>query len=598
MSREIRIGAVRVRRQFSSVFVMLVIAMSLAGSSALAQSAPVPANPTEASIDNQAFAAAIAANAKGDVVALEKYASTAADGQHRNDALMWLVATYRDMRDAAQSMQWANALLRAEPTNALALAVVANADSRLTLTSPNAPGADEPLSQAKQALRGLDRLRKPEGMQDEAFANLKEDLARTLNGSVGYAYFQRHDYVTARSFLRTAAALAPNNAQYTYSLALADLEGRDGDQQEGFKMLARSVNLTQGTPSGTSLAQYAKERYEFAGGTDANWQQYLVVTRVTPAERATEVANAAGAGANNNAQPSASTATTTTNAPPSQSTATEASTNSPSLSPEVATNVPAPITGASAATNNASVMNGAPPPVNASATATNSNVVREPAVRADASVPNTTGEIPPLPEVASAAPEPNLPPRAPIKIYGPGKPVSLGILIETAMTSKESRANVVNALSDMVRGLREKDEAFLVSFSDQVVFEQDLTNNANALVETMDKIKPQTGTALFDAVAFASGHLKRVAANENRALLVISDGSNNTNQVSPLELSSELSMSAVKIFCIGLQADTAANQQRLTALANATGGRAFFVASGTDFRGATRQIAAGLGLPF
>jgi hypothetical protein len=185
-----------------------------------------------------------------------------------------------------------------------------------------------------------------------------------------------------------------------------------------------------------------------------------------------------------------------------------------------------------------------------------------------------------------------------MRVYGPEKPISLGILIETSTTSRESRANVVSVLSDMVRRLRDKDEAFLVSFGNEVVFEQDLTNNANALVDTMDKIKPHQGTALFDAVAFAAGHLKRVAANQNRALLVVSDGSSDTTQVSPLELSGELSVSSVKIFCIGLQADTAANQQRLMALANATGGRAIFVASAADFREATQQVAARLGIPF
>ena len=556
---------------------------------ALGQSAPPSGQPVS---EDQAYRDAIAAAGPGgDVLKLERYASTAT-GQHRKEALAWLVWTYKEMGDSAMTSKWAHELQSADPTNSLALAMLANGDQQITRTSPGEPGADQPLSLAKQALRGLDSLAQPEGMSDDAFGKLKTDLARSLNGAVGYAYFQRHDYLTARSFLRKAVALAPENAQYTYALALTDLESRNADAAEGFKMLARAVNLTLGSPAGIELAAYARSKYRFAGGTDADWDRFIAATRVThppqqsPIDSSPEIsAQAKGTSGTTGAAIATQQSSVTPVSPPRATATTRPSTKTTS---EVSSAQTVPVQQPSA--QSAPTRSTTAPPSTARVPTTQSS---------NSSQTQATRDVPSLPtEVATVTPLPTLPPRPPMRVFAPDQPVSLGILIETATTSRDTRTNVINALTDMVRRLREHDEAFLVSFSNEVVFEQDLTNNAQFLEQAMDRIKPLQGTALFDAVAFAAGHLKRIAANKNRVLLVISDGSNDKNTISPLELSGEITMSGVKIFCIGLQASTAEDQQRLTALANATGGHAVFLSSTSEFRGAAREVAARLGIPF
>jgi Mg-chelatase subunit ChlD len=150
----------------------------------------------------------------------------------------------------------------------------------------------------------------------------------------------------------------------------------------------------------------------------------------------------------------------------------------------------------------------------------------------------------------------------------------------------------------MVRHLREDDEAFVVSFSRQVVFEQDLTGNAKALQAAIDSIKPDRGTALLDAVAFAAGHLNRIAKNQKKVLLVISDGENENEQGTPLEVSGELNASKVEIYCIGMGADSSDDRYRLQALARRTGGQVLFVDGTSQFRRATQDIAKNLGVAF
>lgn len=206
--------------------------------------------------------------------------------------------------------------------------------------------------------------------------------------------------------------------------------------------------------------------------------------------------------------------------------------------------------------------------------------------------------VPTAADPAANVPAGDFPIRTQRPLTPTGAPFSIGILVETAKTSRDSRRALVNSLSDMVRHLRPDDEAFIVSFGTQVVFEQDLTEDPKALESALDNIKPDRGTALLDAVAFAAGHLSRIAKNQKKVLLVISDGENQNEQVSPLEVAGQLNASKVEIFCIGLGVDSTADKYRLQALARETGGEAQFIDATTQFRRATQHVAANLGVAF
>jgi len=99
-------------------------------------------------------------------------------------------------------------------------------------------------------------------------------------------------------------------------------------------------------------------------------------------------------------------------------------------------------------------------------------------------------------------------------------------------------------------------------------------------------------------VTFAAGHLDRVARNKNRILLVVAAEGDRDSTVSPLELSSEINLSGVTIYCIGVGGMTPNDRSRLEALADSTGGRAIFIPDLSGFRQATRTIAQGIGLSF
>ncbi len=188
-------------------------------------------------------------------------------------------------------------------------------------------------------------------------------------------------------------------------------------------------------------------------------------------------------------------------------------------------------------------------------------------------------------------PEPGQKPRPPLN-----NPVSLGILIQTAQLTPEYRKSIVFALSDMVRHLRKGDEAFILAFSNQMDFVQDLTDNDLLLQDALDHLKPAKGGALFDAVAFAAGHLKRIAKNENRVLLVVSDGTSSQGQASSFDVSAQLNQ--VRINCIGINVSSEAQRSLLRNLAQYSGGMTQFIETAPEFRTSTREMAQQIGIEF
>jgi tetratricopeptide (TPR) repeat protein len=464
---------------------------------------------------------------RADATDLQRFVLAAKSESLKREALEWLITDHLRGGRIPGAKAMAQQLLSQEPENALALAVLSGAITQTITVGPNSENA---ISMARRALRGMPHFRAPELMSQTDFSNLTKSMARNLNGAVGYAYYQRSDYVSARPYLRKAVVLASENAQYTYALAVCDLFARGGDEAEGYRLLARTVNLTQGTPAGQELATFALRKYQEQGGSTTDWDRYLAATRPV---RAGAIA-LAPLGENQDKKQAT--------LGPLRSTAKE-STKKSGNSPQNA--------------------------IVAVSSVTNPNLA--------------SGDLRPAPSVQR-------------EVASPGAAFSLGILIQTSQVSRQRRQPVINTLSDMVRRLRDGDEAFLVSFSRNVGFEEDLTGNAKLLESAMDQIRPAPGTALLDAIEFAAGHLNRIARNRKRVLLVVSDGQNQTSHISPLEVAGELRIADVAVYCIGMNSNTWDQQYRLRALAARTGGQALFIDDATQFRSAAKRVATDLGI--
>ena len=493
-----------------------LLALGLSTQAAIAQG--VPRN--ELSDYTNAVARAQAADRLSH---LERFSMSAQPGPLKIEALQFVIWDHLRNRNFPQALTWADALQTADKDNSLALAVITD-HARNTWESRNTT-PKQLLAMARQGLDALPRLQRPLGMSPADFAELRQQTQAMLTGAAGWAQLQRKDYADARSYLRQAVALDPNNAPNDYALALADLDGPNADLKEGYWYLAKAVNLSQATPQGAQIAQFARARYLKDGGGPEAWNQFL-----------------------------AATATPSTN---DEKAYVSASVSRPALP----ANAPPP----------------ALPPASKSAVLT---------PKASASSIWADNTIPEPPVVRKH------------RVAHPGGPLSLGILIETSLTSKENRAAMVDALSDMLRHLGDNDEAFILTYDHNLVFKQDLTSDPHQLEQAMEDIKPQKGAVLDDAIAFAAGHLARIAQHPNRVLLVISDGHNVDSHSSPLQTSAEINAAAVRIYCIGMDVNESASRYLLQALSSSTGGRSDFVSDPKQFRNATRDIAQNMGVDF
>ena len=182
----------------------------------------------------------------------------------------------------------------------------------------------------------------------------------------------------------------------------------------------------------------------------------------------------------------------------------------------------------------------------------------------------------------------------PLGIRAPYAPVSLGILIETALLTKHNRPIIIATLRDIIEHLRGDDEAAILVFSNQLDFEQDLTTNDQLLDQAMDSLKPKRGEALLQGIAFAAGHLKRIGKNPNRVLLVISDGRSRDLSRDSLPLSAQLQ--GVRVYCIGFNANGADQRALLERLASYSGGQASFADDPEQLRMVAMQMAGFLGV--
>lgn len=564
----------------------------------------------------EAYAAAIKQSNIGDrIAAMEHFLTIADSGSLRLDALEVLSWDYRQMGNPSRSNSTAEELLKVDQSNPIALAILSEDQRKTALASQNV--SEEQYNMATRGLSGLARLRKPEGMLTANFSLMQRQITGMLNGIAGLGYLDHSDYGNARDHLKNAVNVEPNNSRYIYGLALALLLAKNPDEQNGYWYLARAVNLTQGTPSGVQVAQYARSRYRSAGGSDANWNQYLTATAVPRSSQpaAVQAANAPApappATASNSSAAAASSPTTSPATSPATSASAPSSpaTPSPSMSASKPSSAPSPASSpapSAAASPSASVAATAAPPATQNTQVAVATAPPSPAAAttttASKSTPVNIGPPPLAGARVSDHPEWNPPPQpaaarpAPRKVAGisaPNAPISLGILLQTSLLSGGNRPEIIAALTEMVQRLRPEDEAFIMAFSSQLDFEQDLTANDQLLLDAMAELKPKAGAALLEGVEFAAGHLKRIGKNPNRVLLIISDGRNSSNKAGST-LSAQLK--DVRVDCIGIDVGGEAERALLQRLAASSGGHASFTDNPQQFRAAASQMTQLLGI--
>ncbi len=115
-------------------------------------------------------------------------------------------------------------------------------------------------------------------------------------------------------------------------------------------------------------------------------------------------------------------------------------------------------------------------------------------------------------------------------------PLRIGILMDTSNSIRGRFRFEQEAAIEFIRGVlaEEKDRAFLVSYDTRAELMVDFTNDAEKLAEGVRSMRPGGGTALYDAIYYASRDKlpeDRPLEEFRRALVLIGDGEDNQSSV-------------------------------------------------------------------
>jgi Ca-activated chloride channel homolog len=185
----------------------------------------------------------------------------------------------------------------------------------------------------------------------------------------------------------------------------------------------------------------------------------------------------------------------------------------------------------------------------------------------------------------------------PLKIFNrEDVPVSMGIIIDNSGSMREKRPKVAAAALELIKASNPQDEVFIVDFNDVPYLDAPFTNNIKKLEEVLDKIDTRGGTAMRDAISMSIDYAKEKGKKSKKVLLVITDGNDNTSEITLEQLVRKAHQSEVLIYCIGLLSEEEPREARaakraLNELAVASGGLAYYPKSLSEVETITPEVA-------
>ena len=166
-------------------------------------------------------------------------------------------------------------------------------------------------------------------------------------------------------------------------------------------------------------------------------------------------------------------------------------------------------------------------------------------------------------------------------------PVSLGLLFDSSGSMKSRMEGSITALRHLFQTAMPGDEFFVVQFADQAKLLGGFTSDPEEIESRLSFVEPKGWTALLDAVALGTHHMKN-AKNRRRVLLVLSDGNDNNSRFSEAEIKSMVMESDVRIYAIGLYY----RPRLLRQLADETGGKVLVAQNMAELPDVVQRLSA------
>ena len=156
-------------------------------------------------------------------------------------------------------------------------------------------------------------------------------------------------------------------------------------------------------------------------------------------------------------------------------------------------------------------------------------------------------------------------------------PISVGIVFDVSASMKDNDniRKAKNAITRFLQSINPEDEALLITFNEQSNLTQRFTDQVGTLRSTLAQLKPSGRTAIYDAVYMGLDQIRR-GKNEKKALVLITDGEDNSSRYTSAELREFAKESNVQVYGIGEQGVLGYGFAEIQHIVSLTGGRVFF----------------------
>ena len=186
-------------------------------------------------------------------------------------------------------------------------------------------------------------------------------------------------------------------------------------------------------------------------------------------------------------------------------------------------------------------------------------------------------------------------------------PVSMGIVLDLSGSMRGKIEQVNRAARAFLKAGNPDDEFFLIGFNDEVELLHDYTSDIDEISDALEDTVVAGKTHLYDAI-YLGVEKAQSGAKSKKALVVITDGNDETSYYSLKELIARIQESDVQVFCIGILDDmpqkgifrgwsnsgTKQYRDALVKISEETGGNAFFPQETTGLQSIVAEIASDL----
>jgi VWFA-related protein len=137
---------------------------------------------------------------------------------------------------------------------------------------------------------------------------------------------------------------------------------------------------------------------------------------------------------------------------------------------------------------------------------------------------------------------------------GERRPLRIALALDISASMRDKIDEVSDALRHFIGVLEPADEIMVITFSGTMYVEQDFTSDRELLERVFSRLRPDQGTALYDAAREA---LRRVAPGpaESKAVVLVTDGVDTASTATFDELRELARRSEVPVFSIAIGAE-------------------------------------------